>query len=278
MIDVAILGAGELGGSLAHVLARREIVRRIQLIDPAGQVAAGKALDIMQTGPVERFTTRLDGTTDISRVAGAQLVVIADQARPAQGADDLLPLTQISQLASRALVLCAGADGRTLVERGVRELGYRRDRLLGTAPEALAAALRALVALQTNGSVRDVALTVLGHPPAHAVVNWDDATIGGFGLTGVLDEPSLRRLSAQVGPLWPPGPHVLAHAAVEAIAAICGISRRTLSCFVAPDDSSGRRTRAVALPVRLGPDGVSRIDLPALSVATQTALDNAQLL
>ena len=278
MIDVAILGAGELGGSLAHVLARREIVRRIQLIDPAGQVAAGKALDIMQTGPVERFSTRLDGTTDISRVAGVQLVVIADQARPAQGADDLLPLTQISQLASRALVLCAGADGRTLVERCVRELGYRRDRLLGTAPEALAASLRALVALQTNGSVRDVALTVLGHPPAHAVVNWDDATIGGFGLTGVLDEPSLRRLSAQVGPLWPPGPHVLAHAAVEGIAAICGISRRTLSCFVAPDDSSGRRTRAVALPVRLGPDGVSRIDLPALSVATQTALDNAQLL
>ncbi len=278
MIDVAILGAGELGGSLAHVLAQREIVRRIQLIDPAGQVAAGKALDIMQTGPVERFTTRLDGTTDISRVAGAHLVIVADQAKPAQGADDLLPLRQISQLASRALVLCAGADGRTLVERGVRELGYRRERLVGSAPEALAASLRALVALQTNGSVRDVSLTVLGHPPAHAVVNWDDATVGGFNLTQVLDEPTLRRLSAQVGPLWPPGPHALAHAAVEAVASICGISRRSLSCFVAPDDTSGRRTRAVALPVRLGPDGVSRIELPTLSVATQTALDNAQLL
>ncbi len=278
MIDVAILGAGELGGSLAHVLARRAIVRRIQLIDPAGQVAAGKALDIMQTGPIERFITRLDGTPDISRVAGAHLVVIADQVRPAQGADDLLPLTQISQLASRALVLCAGANGRTLVERGVRELGYRRERLFGSAPEALAASLRALVALQTNGSVRDVSLTVLGHPPAHTVVNWDDATVGGFRLTDVLDEPSIRRLAAQVGPLWPPGPHALAHAAVEAIAAICGISRRTRSCFVAPDDSLGRRNRAVALPVRLGPEGVSGIDLPVLSVATQTALDNAQLL
>ncbi len=278
MIDVAILGAGELGGSLAHVLARREIVRAIRLIDPAGQVAAGKALDIMQTGPVERFTTPLSGTTDISRVAGADLIVIADQARPVPGGEDLLLLTRVSQLASRALVLCAGANGRTLVERGVRELGYRRERLLGSAPEALASALRALVALQTNGSVRDVSLTVIGHPPAHAVVNWDDATVGGFGLRQVLDDPSLRRLSAQVGPLWPPGPHALAHAAVEAIAAICGISRRSLSCFVAPDDSSGRRTRAVALPVALGPDGISRIDLPTLSAATQTALDNAQLL
>lgn len=278
MIDVAILGAGELGGSLAHVLARREIVRRIQLIDPSGQVAAGKALDIMQAGPVERFTTPLAGTSDISRVAGADLVIIADQARPPQGGDDLLLLKQISQLAARAVVLCAGADGRSIVERGVRELGYQRHRLFGSAPEALAASVRALVALQTNGSVRDVALTVLGHPPAHAVVNWDDATVGGFAAAHVLDEPALRRLSAQLGPLWPPGPHGLAHAAVEAVAALCGISRRTLSCFVAPDDSAGRRTRTIALPVRLGPSGVLGVEVPTLSVAAQTALDNAQLL
>jgi malate/lactate dehydrogenase len=277
MIDVAILGAGELGGSLAHVLARREIVRSIQLIDPAGQVAAGKALDFMQTGPVEGFSTRVAGTTDITRAAAADLVVVADQVKP-QAADDLLILRQISQIASRALVLCAGPEGRTLVERGVRELGYRRERLIGSAPEALAASVRALVALQTNGSVRDVALAVLGVPPLHTVVNWDDATIGGFAATRVLDEPTLRRLSSQVALLWPPGPHVLAHAAVETIAAVCGVSRRAISCFTAPDDSAGRRTRAVALPVRLGPMGITSVDQPTLSGAARVALDNAMLL
>jgi malate dehydrogenase len=278
MIDVAILGAGELGGSLAHVLARREIVRRIQLIDPAGQVAAGKALDIMQAGPVEGFGTPVTGSTDLSRVAGAALVVIADPASPQQNADDLQVLRQIAQLASRALVLCAGAGGRTLVERGVRELHYGRHRLIGSAPEALAAAVRALVALQTNGSVRDVALTVLGHPPAHAVIDWDDATIGGYAARRVLDEPTLRRLSAQVGPLWPPGPHALAHAAAETISAVCGVSRRAISCFVAPDDSAGRRARSVALPVRLGLSGVTSVEEPTLSVAARIALDNAMLL
>ena len=278
MIDVAIIGAGELGGSLAHVLARREIVGRIQLIDPSGQIAAGKALDISQAGPVEGFSTPVLGSSDISRVAGSALVIIADQSKPQPGDDDLLTLRQISQLASRAVVLCAGADGRTLVERGVRELGYARTRLVGSAPEALAAAVRALVALQTNGSVRDVALAVLGIPPSNTVINWDDATIGGFAATRVLDEPALRRLSAQVAPLWPPGPHVLAHAATEAVSAICGISRRTISCFIAPDDSSGRRTRSVALPVRLGPAGVVSIEEPTLSVAGQIALDNAMLL
>ena len=175
MMDVAIIGAGELGGSLAHVLARREIVGRIQLIDPSGQVAAGKALDIMQAGPVEGFTTPVFGSTDLSRVAGCALVIIADQLKPEPGADSILLLMQLKQLASRAVVLCAGVDGRVLVERGVRELKYPRTRLIASAPEALTAAVRAVVALQTNGSVRDVALCVLGAPPANAFVSWDDA-------------------------------------------------------------------------------------------------------
>lgn len=278
MIDVAIIGAGELGGSLAHVLARRSIVRRIQLIDPAGQVAAGKALDIMQTGPVDGFTTPVSGTTDLSRVAGAHLVVMADEMRPQPGADPLLRLTQLSQLASRAIVLCAGADGLTLVERGVAELGFSRTRLFGSAPEALASAVRALVALHTDGSARDIALSVLGVPPGHVVVNWDDGSIAGFAATRVLDENARRRLSAQAAALWPPGPHALAHAATEAVAAMLGASRRTLTCFIAPDTSSGRRTRGAALPVRLGPAGVASVDTPTLSVAVRVALDNATLL
>ena len=277
MIDVAILGAGELGGSLAHVLARREIVRSIQLIDPAGQVAAGKALDIMQTGPVEGFSTRVAGSTDITRVAAADLVVIADQVNP-QPDDDLLILRQISQLASRAFVVCAGPDGRTLVERGVRELGYRRERLIGSAPEALAASVRALVALQTNGSVRDVALAVLGVPPLHIVVNWDDATIGGFAATRVLDEPARRRLSARIAPLWPPGPYSLAWAAAKAVESAVGRSRRIVSAFVAPDDAGGTRSRAAALPVRLGPEGIVKVVTPTLTVHDRVALENAMML
>jgi hypothetical protein len=59
---------------------------------------------------------------------------------------------------------------------------------------------------------------------------------------------------------------------------VCGTSRRTLSCFVAPDDSTGRRARAVALPVRLGLAGVTSVDQPTLGVAARVALDNAMLL
>ena len=278
MMDVAIIGAGELGGSLAHVLARREIVRRIQLIDPSGQIAAGKALDIMQTGPIEGFTTPVAGSTDLSRVAGCALVIVADPGTPQADTDPLLVLTQLKRLAARAVVLCAGVDGRMLVERGVRELQYSRETLIGSAPEALASAIRAVVALQVNGSVRDVVLTVMGTPPANAFVSWEDASIGGCAATRVLDEPTLRKLTSQIPPLWPPGPHALAHSAAEAVAAICGVSRRAVSCFVAPDDSLGQRARVVALPVRLCASGVESLAMPPLSGAAKTALDNAMLL
>ena len=277
-MDVAIIGAGELGGSLAHVLARREIVRRIQLIDPSGQIAAGKALDIMQTGPIEGFTTSVAGSTDLSRVAGCALVIIADSATPQTETDPLLVLTQLKRLAARAVVLCAGVDGRMLVERGVRELKYSRETLIGSAPEALASAVRAVVALQVNGSVREVVLTVMGVPPANAFVSWEDASIGGCAATRVLDEPTLRKLASHIALLWPPGPHALAHSAADAVAAICGVSRRAVSCFVAPDDTLGQRARVVALPVRLGASGVESLAMPPLSGAAKTALDNAMLL
>ena len=277
-MDVAIIGAGELGGSLAHVLARREIVRRIQLLDPSGQIAAGKALDIMQTGPIEGFTTPVAGSTDLSRVAGCALVIVADPATPQADTDPLLVLTQLKRLAARAVVLCAGVDGRMLVERGVRELKYSREKLIGSAPEALASAIRAVVALQVNGSVRDVVLTVMGAPPANAFVSWEDASIAGCAATRVLDEPTLRKLASQIPLLWPPGPHALAHGATEAVAAICGVSRRAVSCFVAPDDTLGQRARVVALPVRVCATGVESLAVPPLSGAAKTALDTAMML
>ncbi|MQA29756.1 MAG: hypothetical protein GEU82_07950 [Luteitalea sp.] len=282
MEEVAIVGAGELGGALAYRLARRDMVSHIRLVDARGQIAAGTALDIMQASPIGRFTTSVSGYSDITRAAGAHVVVLADAPGGAdwQGDAGLLLLAQLAEIAPRSVVVCAGAAGRELIERAVREQRYSRSRLFGSAPEALAGAVRAIVALETNGSPADVALTVLGVPPAHTVIPWEEATIAGFAATCVLDEPARRRIAARVPALWPPGPGALAAAAGDAIACVLGYSRRTISCFVAPDGDAGRRlrARAAALPVRLGAAGVAATRLPALSDRSQVALDNALLL
>src|SRR5258706_9905686 len=196
MREVAIVGAGELGGAVAHVLARRDVVRSLVLVDESGRVAAGKALDISQAAPVEGFATQLAGTTDIATVGGAAVGIVAERfaGGPWSTEDGLLLLKRLTQTAPRATILCAGASYRELVERGVRELRIDRRRLFGSAPEALAAAARALVALAANGSPREVALSVLGVPPSHTGIPWEDATIGRFPLHPPMDETTRRRL------------------------------------------------------------------------------------
>jgi malate dehydrogenase len=280
MREVAIIGAGELGGAMAHVLARRNFVRSIALIDESGRVAAGKALDIAQAAPIEGFATQLTGSTDVSVCAAASVVVLADRVDGGEWKADeaFLLLKRLRQTAANAVVLCAGASQRDVIDRGVRDLRYPRSRLFGSAPEALAGGARALVALALNGSPRDIALSVLGVPPAHTVIPWADATVGGFALTRMVDEPARRRLQGRIPALWPPGPYALATAATMVIEVMAGRSRRMASCFVAPDSAaatSGTHTRTGAMPVRLGPAGIVDVLLPSLSVVERVALDNA---
>jgi malate dehydrogenase len=277
MHQVAIIGAGELGGLLAHALARRDVVADVLLIDDNGRVAQGKALDIAQAAPVEGFATRLSGTADIALAGGATIVAIADPfGAPALGGEGaLLLLKRVRDFAPRALIVCADASHRDLVERGVRELHMPRARIIGSAPEALASGIRALVGVETGYSPRDISVTAIGVPPQHIVVPWEDATIGGFGLTRVLSEPDRRRLDTRVAALWPPGPYALAAAAAKTIDVVLNRPQRLVTCFVAADDGAGRRMRAAALPVRLGPGEIVDVVLPEMSVRERVQLDNA---
>ena len=286
MREVAIVGAGELGGLTAHALVRRNTADLVRLIDDSGRVAAGKALDINQAAPVEGFAGTVAGSTDLSAAAGAGVVVIADRAgRPGnpgdpgddawQGDKGLMLVRQLNAIAPRALFLCSGVSHRELVERSVRELHIPRSRILGSASEAFVAAATAMVALEIDVSPRDVALPILGVPPHQIVIAWEHAAVAGFALTGMISEPIRRQLTRRIGALWPVGPYALASAVCKVSDAISGNSRRTVTCFVGPDDQAGVRTRAAALPVRLGPTGIVEVMMPALSVVERVALDNA---
>ena len=77
---MVILGAGDIGGALARQLAALDLVSRIVIVDDLANVAAGKALDVAQSGPVDGYHTALSGTNDVAAVVGAAAVVVADRA------------------------------------------------------------------------------------------------------------------------------------------------------------------------------------------------------
>ncbi len=276
---VAIIGAGELGATIARTLAGRDSISEIRLIDEAVGIASGKALDIQQAGPIERFDTRVVADGDIRSAVGAGVVVVADRAGTTggewSGEPALALLRQLSRLGMDGTLVCAGASQLDLVERGVLELGLARERVLGSAPEALVSALRALIALEANASPRQVGVSILGVPPARLVVPWSEASIAGSPLPSILDSPSLGRMRQRLMALWPPGPYALASAASAVAEALLLGGRQFLTCHVMLDGELGARRAGSAFPVQLGAGGIGRYRVPLLNPKELVLFENA---
>jgi malate dehydrogenase len=266
---VVILGAGEIGGALARQLAATDLVSRIVLVDDLGSVASGKALDVAQSGPVDRYHTRISGTNDLAAVVGAAVVVFADRAGSPGGEwqDEagLALLKRVSGLNQTAPLLCAGASQSGLIERGVNEAGIARPRLFGTGAEALRSAVTAITALEAHAAPSDISLSVLGRPPQQVIVPWDEAAIGGRSIPRVLSAAQLARLDARVARLWPPGPYALASAATRIIRTALGRTPRVHAAIVAVTREQGTLGRSAIMPVTLLPSGLASIVEPALS-------------
>jgi malate dehydrogenase len=276
--SIVVLGAGELGGALARQVAAADIALRVVLVDDTGTVASGKALDIRQAAPVDGYSTDVAGSTDEAAVVGADAIVIADRMTTGgEWHDDsgVALVRRIAHLNQSAMILCAGARQLDVVERGIREGGIARHRLLGSAPEALRSAVLSMTALEAGCAPAEISLTVLGRPVAQIIVPWEDASIGGRRATDVLSPPAITRLDTRLARLWPPGPITLASAATQFLHAAATRGRQTLCAFVAVTREDGERGRVGMLPVTMNAAGIATVVAPALNARDRVRLDTA---
>lgn len=272
MSIIAIIGAGPLGGALAHKLASRARIGEVRLIDPDEAVARGKALDIQQSGPVEGFSTRLTAYGSIHAAAGADAIVFADAVSGAEHAGEagLALVRHLTAAGADAPSVFAGATQRELMSRVAGELHIPSSRVIGSSPVALAASLRALCAVVLDTSAVEISLNVVGVPPRDVVVAWQEGSVSGQPLPAVMGAHEIAALQARVASLWPPGPYALASAAARVAEALCLGSRRQFSCFV-----DVGRARIAAMPVELRRGGIRRIIEPSLTTQERIALENA---
>lgn len=233
---VAILGAGPLGGALAYALASRGRFDEVRLIDPAGTLAAGKALDIRQSGPVDGYSTRVTGSASLDDARGAWVAVLANPIQP----EPLAHLAALHRQSPEALLVCADAAHGVVLPRAVATGAVPPDRMVGTAPAAAASAARALLALDADLSPSAVLVAVrAGTAPGTCRIDWSRTSLDGAAAETALLREQQHRIDQRLGSLWPPGPLTLGAAAARVAEAAWFGARLTWPCWWVNDGGTG---------------------------------------
>jgi malate dehydrogenase len=272
MSTVVILGAGEHGATLARRLAGRELARRIVLVDSDEGKARGKALDILQSGPVDRFDTRVDGSSDAGLIDQPDILVVADAPELTDGPGAAERLAQLVAKAKPRLVVVAGARPAASVD-AILATGFAGDRVVGSAPVAVASAIRRRLAAALDVEASAVCLALLGLPPDVIVVPHASAAAGGVPIEQ-LRPAALRQAVQEVGGRTP-GPVALAAAAVHVMAALISPRLSVLPVLARGDAAFGLGRATIALPRRLGGWRVGETLEVALEPYERVALENA---
>jgi malate dehydrogenase len=275
MSTVAILGAGVIGSAIAHRLAERERVREIRLVDEQAGIAAGKSLDIQQSGPVGGFDTRLLATADALTAVGADVVVLADALDGGEwrGGRGLDIVERLVRAGTRAPLVFAGPAQTTLLEACANDLGLPIDRLVGSAASATVGAVQALVGAEIDGAGTDVSVAVAGRPP-RLVIGWTAATVAGSSMSSALPAHRMLSIDDSLARLWPPGPQAIASATVRVVEALAGRSRRRYQAVVMLDGEFGARKVGAMLALELGHGRVLGRTEPTLSPQERTEVVN----
>jgi len=276
MPRVALLGAGPIGASIAQRLAERSPARDILLIDDNAGAAQGKALDIMQAGPIDGSSARLTGGSDPLAAAGADVIVLADDS--VKGAWDgeagLQLIAQLMRAGTNAPLVFAAPSQVPLMEAAARELHVPGDRVIGTAASAMEPIVASLVNIELGRTGTMVSVT--GRPPSLTVA-WSAATIGGELVTDLVPAHRLLAIAQSIARIWPPGPQAIAAPTARVIEALLSGSRRSLSALTVLDGELGVRGRAGLLPLELGGGRVLQRHVPAQSPQERTETITALL-
>ena len=266
MSVVSILGAGDIGSATAYALARRSRVRDVRLVDTAANVAAGKALDMRQSGPIDHFDTPISSRGDVLDAVNADLIVIADAFADGEweGEHGLAMIKQLMRAGSKAPFVFAGPKQVWLMEAAVREAGVPANRIVGSASAAVHSGVRALAALELNGSGVDVSIALVGRAPGFTA-GWTSATFAGSTLAGQIPPHRMVAISEMLKKMWPPKPQAIGAATAVIVEGLLGGSRRHLFATTVLDGEYGERGVATMLPLELGDRKIIRRIEPSLS-------------
>ena len=291
---VTIVGAGMVGGALTQFLALRDYAD-IVLVDIVEGLPQGKALDLMQAGPVLGFDTRITGTNGYEETAGSRVVVITSgiARKPGMSRDDLLKTNmgivrsvtaQVVAHSPEAVIIVVSNPLDAMCHVAFDTAGLPRERVIGMAGVLDSARFRTFIAMEMNASVEDVSALVLGGHGDTMVPLSRYSTVNGIPLPALLSPERIQAIEertanggAEIVSLLKTGSAYSAPGAsvLEMVDAIILDKRRIIPCSVLLQGEYGINGLYVGVPIRLGANGLEEIVRLELTDPEQAALDQS---
>ncbi len=278
-MKVSVIGAGNVGATCAQVIAEKNIVNEVVLVDIKEGLSEGKALDLWQTAPVNYYDTRVTGSTnDYSKTEGSEVVVITSGVprKPGMSRDDLISINagivksvteNVIKYSPKAKIIVVSnpLDVMTYVAHAVAKAP--KENVMGMAGILDTARYRAFLAEALDVSPRDIQALLMGGHGDTMVPLPRYTTVSGIPVTEFIDGEKLdaivERTKKGGGELvalmgtsawYAPG-----SAAAQMVEAIVMDQKRIFPCCVKMEGEFGLNDVYVGAPVKLGKNGIEEI-------------------
>lgn len=278
MRKVTVIGAGNVGATCANVLAHKDIVNEIVLLDIQGDLARGKALDSWEQAPIDYYSTRLIGTEDYRLTANSDIVVITAGVprKPGMSRDDLITTNarivksvtkSIMEHSSNPIIIVVSNPLDVMTLAAWETSGLDASRVFGMAGILDTARYRAFLAEALDVSPKDIQALLLGGHGDTMVPLPRYTTVSGIPVTDMIEEDQLQAIVERTkkggGELvqlmgtsawYAPGA-----AAAQMVETILKDEKRIFPCCVHLTGQHGLHDIFLGLPVKLGRNGLEEI-------------------
>ncbi|MEO1514968.1 MAG: malate dehydrogenase [Bacteroidota bacterium] len=278
MSKVTVVGAGNVGATVANVLAHKDLVKEVVLLDIKGDMARGKALDSWQQAPVDYYSTTILGTEDYRKTRNSDIVVITAGVprKPGMSRDDLISTNagivssvtkSIMKYSKKPIIIVVSNPLDVMTYAAHKVSGLDSSRVFGMAGILDTARYRAFLATELNVSPKDISAILMGGHGDTMVPLPRYTTVAGIPVTEMIEKdklkPIIERTKKGGGELvklmgtsawYAPGA-----AAAQMVEAILKDENRIFPCCARLSGQYGLRNMFLGVPVKLNRKGIGEI-------------------
>jgi malate dehydrogenase len=291
---VTVVGAGMVGGATAHRLADKELCD-VVLTDIIEGLPQGKGLDLAESGPIEGYDSRIQGTNDYKDTANSDIVVITAglPRKPGMSRDDLLKTNynivkevtgQVAKYSPNSILIVVSNPLDAMAQTAYKVSGFSKNRVIGMAGVLDAARMRTFIAEALDVSVENVTAFVLGGHGDTMVPLGRNSTVAGIALPELLPKEKIdaivertRKGGGEIVNLLKTGSAFYAPSAavVEMVEAVLKDKKKILPCAAYLEGEYGIKGLFVGVPVKLGARGIEQIIEIKLTPEEKAALEKS---